>query len=214
VLVGGRVVPSFTHNWLVRNNSGRLPRTFSRFDVFTIGCSVLALAIWIVSPQLAAAGLGLMIAGVLQAIRLARWAGDRTLADRLVFVLHVGYAFVPLGFLLLGAAILWPSKWPASAGIHAWTAGAIGLMTLAMMTRVSLGHTGQKLAASAATQLIYFCVLVAVLARIAAAFAPSSLLLHIAASAWILAFGGFAGIFGPLLLGRPPNWGSGSDRPH
>ena len=122
---------------------------------------------------------------MLQAILLARWAGDRTSADRLVFVLHVGYAFVPLGFLLLGAAILWPSKWPASAGVHAWTAGAIGLMTLAMMTRVSLGHTGQKLAASAATQLIYFCVLVAALARIAAAFAPSSLLLHIAASAWI-----------------------------
>ena len=215
VLVGGRIVPSFTHNWLVRNNPGRLPRTFSRFDALTIGCSVLALAMWVVSPQLAAAGLALMIAGVLQAIRLARWAGDRTLADRLVLVLHVGYAFVPLGFFLLGAAILWPSKWPVSAALHAWTAGAIGLMTLAMMTRVSLGHTGQKLAASAATQMIYLCVLVAALARIAAAFAPSSiLLLHIAASAWILAFGGFAGIFGPLLLGRPPTWGSRNNQSH
>jgi len=77
-------------------------------------------------------------------------------------------------------------------------------MTLAMMTRVSLGHAGQKLAASAATQMIYFCALVAALTRIAAAFEPSSILLHTAAFAWILAFGGFAGIFGPLLLGRPP----------
>jgi uncharacterized protein involved in response to NO len=213
ILVAGRIVPSFTHNWLVRNNPGRLPRTFSHFDALAIGSSVLALAMWIMWPDLAASGEMLMIAGVLQAARLARWAGHRTITDRLVLVLHVGYAFVPIGFLLLGAAILWPSKWPASAGLHAWTAGTIGLMTLAMMTRVSLGHTGQKLEASVATQLIYFCVLVAALGRIAAAFETSTILLDIAASSWILAFGGFAGIYGPLLLGRPPTWGSRSDRP-
>ena len=61
---------------------------------------------WIVSPQLAVSGVVLMIAGVLQAARLARWAGERTFTDRLVLVLHVGYVFVPIGFLLLGAAIL------------------------------------------------------------------------------------------------------------
>src|SRR5262249_37217506 len=72
----------------------------------------------------------------------------------------VGYAFVPIGFVLLGAAILWPSEWPISAGLHAWTVGAVGLMTLAVMTRASLGHTGHKLAASLPTQLIYLCVVV------------------------------------------------------
>ena len=117
MLVGGRIVPSFTHNWLVRNNPGRLPRQFARFDALALGASALALAMWIVLPQLAVSGVVLMIAGVLQAARLARWAGDRTIADRLVLVLHVGYAFVPIGFLLLGAAILWPSEWPASAGL-------------------------------------------------------------------------------------------------
>ena len=145
-----------------------------------------------------------MIAGVLQAARLARWAGERTFADRLVLVLHVGYAFVPIGFLLLGAAILWPSEWPTSAGLHAWMAGAIGLMTLAVMTRASLGHTGHELAASMPTQVIYFCALVAALARIVAAFEPSSALLYAAAFAWVLAFGGFAAVFGPLLLGYGP----------
>jgi uncharacterized protein involved in response to NO len=149
-------------------------------------------------PQQVASGIALMIAGLLQAARLARWAGDRTFADRL----HVGYAFVPIGFVLLGAAILWPAEWPISAGLHAWTAGAIGLMTLAVMTRASLGHTGHKLAASLPTQLIYLCVVVAALARILAAFAPSSALLHVATFAWALAFGGFAVIFGPVLLGR------------
>ena len=213
VLVGGRVVPSFTHNWLTRNNPGRLPRTFSLFDALAIGGSALALAMWIAWPQFGASGVALMAAGVLQAARLARWAGERTFADRLVLVLHIGYSFVPIGFLLLGAALVWPSTWPASAGLHAWTAGAIGLMTLAMMTRVSLGHSGQKLAASVATQITYICALIAALARIAATFEPSSALLYIAAFAWILAFGGFAVTFGPLLLGYPPTRGSANNRP-
>ena len=206
MLVGGRIVPSFTHNWLVRNNPGRLPRQSAQFDAFALSASALALAMWIVLPQLAVSGVVLMIAGVLQTARLARWAGDRTFADRLVLVLHVGYAFVPIGFFLLGAAILRPSEWPTSAGLHAWMVGATGLMTLAVMTRASLGHTGHQLAASVPTQVIYFCTLVAALARIVAAFEPSSALLYTAAIAWVLAFGGFTAIFGPLLLGRHSGW--------
>ena len=209
MLVGGRIVPSFTHNWLARNNPGRLPSAFSRFDAVTLGASAVALASWIALPQSTVSGALLMIAGVLQAIRHLRWAGDRTFADRLVLVLHVAYAFVPIGFLLSGAAILWPAYWPISAGLHAWTTGAVGLMTLAVMTRATLGHTGQTLVASAPTQLIYLCALLAALARICAAFEPSSALLYAAASAWFLAFGGFVVFFGPLLIGRPPIW---SDR--
>ena len=173
MLVGGRIVPSFTHNWLAKNNPGRMPRPFSRYDAATIGISALALAFWIAIPQSIVSGGLLILAGLLQAIRHLRWAGDRTLVDRLVLVLHVAYAFVPIGFLLIGAATLWPSVWPRSAGIHAWTAGAVGLMTLAVMTRASLGHTGRPLAASLPTQLIYLCVLVAALTRILAAFEPS-----------------------------------------
>ena len=58
-----------------------------------------------------------------------RWAGDRTLAEPLVLVLHLGYAFIPIGFLLVGAST-WSVGVPATAGIHAWTVGAVGLMTL------------------------------------------------------------------------------------
>jgi uncharacterized protein involved in response to NO len=85
-------------------------------------------------------------------------------------------------------------------------AGAVGLMTLAVMTRASLGHTGQELVASLPTQLIYLCAFIAALARIIAAFEPSRALLHIAAAAWILAFGGFAVFFGRLLIGSSPVW--------
>jgi uncharacterized protein involved in response to NO len=120
-----------------------------------------------------------------------------------VLILHVGYAFVPIGFLLQAAAAF--DLVPATAGIHAWTAGAIGTMTLAVMTRASLGHTGHDLAASAATQLIYALVVVAAVARIAAALmtAWTGPLLELAALAWAGAFLGFAITYGPLLWRRP-----------
>jgi len=208
MLIGGRIVPSFTRNWLSRINPGRLPVPFARFDAVCLGGAVVALAVWIAFPDRAATGALLLAAAILHAVRLARWAGDRTLTDRLVLVLHVAYVFVPLGFALLGASILFPGEVPRSAGLHAWTAGAIGLMTLAVMTRATLGHTGRPLAASAATQLIYLCALIAVVARIAAAFGGAFELLHVAAFAWVAAFGGFVVAYGPLLARRPPVWAS------
>jgi uncharacterized protein involved in response to NO len=204
--IGGRIVPSFTHNWLARSNRGRLPVPFSRYDVVSMAVAALALALWVALPTHAVSGVLLLAAGVMHAIRLGRWAGDRTFADRLVLVLHVGYAFVPAGFLLVGGAILWPATVPMSAGLHAWTAGAIGLMTLAVMTRAALGHTGRPLTASAATQAIYAFALLAALARIVAAFIGSFELLHLAAFAWFAAFGGYAATYAPLLLLRPPAW--------
>jgi uncharacterized protein involved in response to NO len=199
MLVGGRIVPSFTHNWIKRENPGRLPQPFSRFDAASLAVAGLALVAWVAAPGHAATGAVLIAGSILQAVRLARWAGDRTVADRLVLVLHVGFAFVPAGFILVGAAILWPAQVPVSAGIHAWTAGAIGIMTLAVMTRATLGHTGHALQAGAATHVIYACALVAALARIIAAFVPSLVLLHLAGLAWTAAFGGFALVYGPLL---------------
>jgi len=199
MLVGGRIVPSFTHNWIARANPGRLPRPFSRFDAASLAVAAFALSVWVVAPRHVLAGVFLLAAGLMHVVRLARWAGDRTVADPLVLVLHVGYSFVPAGFLLVGAAILWPAIVPPSAGIHAWTAGAVGIMTLAVMTRASLGHTGQALQAGPATQAIYLCVVVAVLARIAAAFVPHIALLHIAALAWVAAFLGFVLVYGPPL---------------
>lgn len=200
MLIGGRIVPSFTHNWLARQNAGRLPQPFSRLDALSLIAGGAALVCWIALPRSVWSGVPLLLAGLLQAVRLARWAGDRTFADRLVLVLHVGYAFIPLGFMLLGLAMLWPAWWPQSAGLHAWTTGAAGLMTLAVMTRATLGHTGQKLIASVPTQMIYLCALIAALSRILAAFEPSVLLYHVAALTWVLAFAGFAAAYGPLLL--------------
>ena len=85
-LIGGRIVPSFTHNWLVRENPGRLPIPFGRYDVVTIAVSALALAAWVVAPSAGWSGMALIGAALLHAVRLLRWAGDRTLRDRLVLV--------------------------------------------------------------------------------------------------------------------------------
>jgi uncharacterized protein involved in response to NO len=202
MVVGGRIVPSFTRNWLARRGPGRLPAPFGHFD---FGCLVLSgagLALWIVDPEGMPVGVALIAAAILNVIRLGRWAGDRTFADRLVLVLHVGYAFVPLGFLLTGVSAL--GFVAPSAGIHAWTAGAIGIMTLAVMSRASLGHTGRPLVASPALQVIYLVALIAALARVCAALHPAwgDPLLHVAAFAWAAAFLGFAVLYMPVLALR------------
>ncbi len=206
MLVGGRVVPSFTRNWLARQENGRLPAPFSRFDVASIAVSLASLVLWVGLPDGAMTGLALIAAAVMQGARLARWAGDRTTSDRLVLVLHVGYAFVPIGFAVLGASILNPSAIPSSVGIHAWTAGAIGLMTLAVMTRASLGHTGQPLTAGRGTQAIYLFVFCAAVLRMIAGLVGSMLLMEFASAAWAAAFGGFVLLYGPMLCQRPPVW--------
>ena len=202
-LIGGRIIPSFTRNWLVKFNAGRLPVPFGRFDGVVIGLSALALIAWIVTPLNTITGAAMGLVGLLHVVRLARWAGDRTARERLLVILHVGYAFVPSGFLLNASASF--GLLPPSAGIHAWMTGAAGIMTLAVMTRASLGHTGQVLTASPATLGIYIAIIVAALARVGAVVLPAhgDLLLHIAACGWIVAFLGFAAAFGPLLAGNP-----------
>ena len=200
-LIGGRIIPSFTRNWLVKEKPGRLPVPFARFDRLTIAVSAAALACWIVEPAGALSGSALILAGALQLIRLARWAGDRTVRERLLLILHVGYFFIPAGFLLNACGAF--GLIPAGAGIHAWMAGAAGIMTLAVMSRATLGHTGQPLTASVATQAVYASILIAVVARIFVAVEPAYGLpvLYLAALAWTAAFLGFAVTFGPLLVG-------------
>jgi uncharacterized protein involved in response to NO len=203
-LVGGRVVPSFTHNWLARRQApGRLPSPFGWFDLATVGATAAALILWIAVPFGPVTGAALIATGLMQFVRLIRWAGERTVRDRLVLVLHVGYAFVPLGFVLVGCAAL--DLLPFSAGIHAWTGGAVGTMTLAVMTRASLGHTGRELTASAGTQAIYAAVVVGALARICSSIHPDWFipLLLFSGAAWAAAFLGFATLYAlPLCSAR------------
>lgn len=203
MLIGGRIIPSFTRNWLVRQQPGRLPEPFGRLDIGAIAISAVALGAWVIAPAWIGTAVAGSIAGIANIVRLSRWAGERTAAEPLVLVLHVAYGFVPLGFLLVAASIAWPGTLLPSGALHAWTIGAIGLMTLAVMTRASLGHTGRPLTATRPIQLIYACVLLSALGRIGAAFSIArDALLHASAGFWVLGFVIFCAVYAPLLARR------------
>lgn len=168
MLIGGRIIPSFTRNWLAREApDGRMPATFGRFDAMALGISILALAFWVAVPSHILTGALTAGAAILQGIRLARWVGWRAVSDLMVFILHIGYAFVPIGFALIALGVFWPDQVPPAASTHALGAGAIGIMTLAVMVRATHGHTGRELKAGALIKLIFACVLVSALTRIA-----------------------------------------------
>jgi uncharacterized protein involved in response to NO len=134
---------------------------------------------------------------------LARWSGWRAIRDPLVFILHVGYFWVPAGLALLGASLL-GAPFPRSAAIHALTAGAMGTMILAVMTRATLGHTGRDLRADAPTVFLYTLVTLGAVLRVAAALGlvEYAIGMHISAFAWAGAFLIFLGRYGPILF-RP-----------
>ena len=204
-VIGGRIVPSFTRNWLARQGPGRLPvPPMQRFDKIALLALLAALFAWIAAPEAQALAPLLLAAGALHLVRLARWAGDRTLAEPLLWLLHLGYLFLPLGAIALGVSILVPGVFGGASAQHLWMAGAVGLMTLAVMTRATLGHTGHELKAGRGTLTLYLGQLAAILARLAAGLWPDQApLLHILSGlAWIAAFGGFAMLYGPAMMRR------------
>jgi uncharacterized protein involved in response to NO len=203
-LIGGRIVPSFTRNWMTKNGiSDGLPGQPGIFDHFAIGITALALLGWVLSPNASSVGLGLALAGVLQLARLLRWRGWRTVRDPLVLILHVGYAWLPVGLLLLGWSIVGTAI-PRSAAIHALTAGAMATMILAVMTRATLGHTGRDLEANAATVAIYAMVTLGAAVRLIATLGGFDYRVGIEVSGalWAGAMLLFALAYGPILF-RP-----------
>lgn len=199
-VIGGRIVPSFTRNWLVKRGEKTFPTPpMQRFDKATLVATVAALLCWTWLPAHAVTGALFLSIAVLHGARMARWRGHLTVADPLIAVLHVAYAMVPLGALALGLAVLRPDIVGQTAAQHVWMAGALGLMTLAVMTRATLGHTGQELRADGATVSIYAMLLASVIARLVAQLLPGDLGYHLAALFWIGAFLGFAFAYGPAL---------------
>jgi uncharacterized protein involved in response to NO len=203
-IIGGRIVPSFTRNWMAKRALKPEPAPASRFDAAALAVTAAALLAWLIAPVSLPGGALFVAAGVINFVRLARWRGWTTSAEPLVLILHAGYAWLATAFTLLGLASLAPEIVPSAAGIHALTAGAFGVMTLAVMTRASLGHTGRPLAADGATRTIYLLVNLGAATRVAAPFFPDAYALALAASAipWSAAFALFAAAYGPFLL-RP-----------
>lgn len=203
-LVGGRIVPSFTRNWLAKARpDGRLPAQAGKADVAALVLTATGLVAWAAAPGSVATPWLLLLAGSAAAFRVSRWCGLATLREPLVFILHLGYGWLALGLVLLGVNGLHPLL-PASATLHALTAGAIGTMTLAVMTRATLGHTGHALKAGPGTVAIYALVTLAALLRVGSPLAGADALpvTWAAGAAWSAAFGLFAALYGPSLAGR------------
>jgi uncharacterized protein involved in response to NO len=146
----------------------------------------------------------LLLAGALHLLRLARWQPLQTFSEPLVWSLHLGFLWVPLGLLLLGGANLAPAWLPATAGLHALGAGAIGSMTLAVMTRATLGHSGRALHADAVTATIYLAIAAAAALRVTAALLPDAYftLLWLSGITWTLAFGLFVAVYGRIHISK------------
>lgn len=206
-VIGGRVVPSFTRNWLAQRKADRLPvPPMQRFDKAVLVITSVSLAAWCVAPDHLLTGSALLLSGLLHVARLVRWQGRQTLPEPLLWILHLGYAFVPLGAVSLGVSIFLGDLFTITAAQHFWMAGAFGVMTLAMMTRATLGHTGQQLHAGPATLSIYLALIGSVLARFGAAIWDGSAmtLYTLSGILWIAAFLGFAISYGPALLKPKP----------
>lgn len=201
-LVGGRIIPSFTRNWLVKRGGVLLPSPFDRFDIVAMSVLLFALITWVAEPSgIVTAGLAI-VAGSLNAVRLWRWRGWQTLEEPLLVALHLAYGFIPLGmFGIALAAIDWIA---APSALHILVVGAIGNMTFTVMARASLGHTGRPMTASPALSIALLCLLLSAIVRPLAELFPSHyhLLLEISGGSWLLAFGLFLAVFAPILL-RP-----------
>jgi uncharacterized protein involved in response to NO len=199
-VIAGRVVPNFTANWLRARGITRLPSSHALIERSTI---LVTLAVGIaasVVPASPVTGVLGIAAAILHSIRLSRWRGLSTTGEPLLFVLHVAYSWLPIGYACMAFAIFGWVFSPTTA-LHALTMGAIGGMILAMMTRVPLGHTGRPLRASSLTVAAYLSLSLAVFLRVVGPLISPDYLSPIdwSATAWILAFAIFVWVYWPVL---------------
>ncbi|MGQ0667254.1 MAG: NnrS family protein [Nitrospiraceae bacterium] len=202
-LIGGRVTPAFTGEYMALQGIAEEPPSFSRVDGLSIALAGIAAVAWIVQPQATATGWIMTTAGTANMLRLSRWRGWVTWHEPLVLILHVGYGWVALSMLALGTAILGLGLRPVDA-VHALTTGAVGSMTLAIMTRATLGHTGRARHADTVTVIIYLLANLGALLRVFGTTTglSTNLLLGLAATAWSSAYLLFAVMYGRFIL-RP-----------
>lgn len=203
-VIGGRLTPTFTIEYLEGRNEAQLPAVSTRFDAVVMLVVLLAVIVWVLQPESNWTGIALIVAGLANLVRLLRWRGWKTWREPLVCILNVGYGWIGLYLIALGAAILGVGFEPANA-VHLLTTGAMGAMTLAVMTRASLGHTGRPRHADRLTVAIYLLVNAAALLRIFAPHpeTPTALthaMLEMSALGWSGAYLLFVFHYGPYLV--------------
>ncbi|MDR6434876.1 NnrS family protein, partial [Brucella pseudogrignonensis] len=137
MLIGGRIIPSFTRNWLNKAGLTQFPTSFNRYDGLCIIVGAATCIAWVAMPESSVTAILAIITAVLHTIRLYRWRGWSVAREKLLLVLHIAYAFVPLGYIAIACSALGHLN-PFSA-LHIMTVGVIGCMMLAVMTRATRG---------------------------------------------------------------------------
>jgi len=210
VVIGGRIVPAFTTNALHRAGDATEARAPAWAERMTVPAYLLFAVADGLAPGSPWSGAAAGVAAIVLAARMSGWHSLRVLGDPLLGSLHLGPLWVVIGLACFAASDL-AAAWPRSIAVHALTAGAFGTMILAVMTRVSLGHTGRPLAAPRSAVVAYGLVTIGALLRtlaVAALPAASLLLLTLSGVLWSGAFGvflvGFSGmLLAPRVDGRP-----------
>ncbi len=203
VIVAGRIVPLFTRNALLRDGVANTIVASPILDGFAIAAVVLMLAFDVIAPLGTVAIVICGVAAVLHLVRLSRWQGWKAAHAPIVWVLHVGYAWLVVAFALKA---LWLGlKLPLAAyWMHALTAGAFGTMVLGVMSRVALGHTGRPLVVKRAVAAAFVMVSIGTLLRVfGVALLPAyfSVWVATAGAIWIVAFVVFVFVYSPILVG-------------
>ena len=199
-IIAGRIVPAFTGNWLRMQGQTQLPVNSEAVNNAALSLTVLVGLAASFMPVHPITGVLAFAAALVHGFRLSRWKGFATISNPLLFVLHVAYLWLPVGYALLGCAVFgW--VFAPTAALHALTMGAIGGIVLAVTTRVALGHTGRPLHAARLTVLAYWVFMLAVLIRV---FGPLSgtgylLMIDLSAAGWMLAFALFTWVYWPIL---------------
>lgn len=210
IIVGGRILPSFTRNWLNRFGRTDFPVPYDQFDVTAILGALGTLVLWTSWPESKVTGIAALAAATLHGVRLMRWRGWTTHPEKLLLVLHAAYLFVPLGFIGIAAGAA--GLIDEISVLHLLTIGSIACMMLAVMTRVSRGHTGRLLTSSAMTNVAYIAIIAAAVIRPLANILPIAhqVLVPVAGVLWIVAFGLFLFEYAPMLT-RAKRSARGSD---
>jgi uncharacterized protein involved in response to NO len=203
-VIGGRIVPAFTASALRARGRAADPRSSRWIDGIVIGAMIAVAVVDVVAPWHRVAGGIAAVAAIAHTWRLIGWRSLRTLDDPLVWSLHLAYAWLPVGLamkaLYLAGNVAWAAHW-----LHALTIGVAAAMILAVMTRASLGHTGQPLFASRLIGGAYILLgLAAVMRVFTPPLAPGVYWLSVMAAGtlWICAFAIFIVVYTPILL-RP-----------
>lgn len=196
-VIGGRVIPMFTTN----GAPGVKPVVRPRHDQLALALVGAASAAWVAgAPGPLSAALCLLAACAV-ALRLIGWKSHRTLHVPLLWILHLSYAWIPIGFVLLGLAALGIGQ--ASTAIHALVVGSMAGLIIGMMTRTTLGHTGRALKAGRFEAAMYLLIQAGALARVLAAFVPGQwrdAALLASGVFWTGAFALYLVVYTPYLL--------------